>query len=78
MDAIHDADAEGHERLGEVNNFFTLCCDGEASDCQVGFLKHRGRVQAHHVNTQSETYTERHSEHEDVTYVYDITNDLSA
>lgn len=38
VDAVHDADAEGHERLGEVNDFFTLCSDGEASDCQVSFL----------------------------------------
>lgn len=59
MDAVHDADAEGHERLGEVNDFFTLCGDGEACDCQVSFLQHRGQVVTHHVNAESKTCAHR-------------------
>lgn len=39
VDAVHDADTKGHERLGEVNHLFTLCCDGQACDCQVCFLQ---------------------------------------
>lgn len=42
VDTVHDADAEGHEGLGEVNDLFTLCCDGEPRHRQVSFLKHRG------------------------------------
>lgn len=38
VDAVHDADAEGHEGLGEVDYLFALCRDGEACDCQVSFL----------------------------------------
>ena len=38
VDAVHDADAEGHEGLWEVNDLFTLCCDGEACNRQVSFL----------------------------------------
>lgn len=53
MDAVHDADAEGHEWLGEVNDLFTLCCDGEAGHGEVSFLQHG--------NTESETMT--HAEH---------------
>ncbi len=53
VDAVHDADAEGHEGLGEVDDLFTLCCDGEAGDCQVGFLKHRRRVESRNVKTHS-------------------------
>lgn len=49
VDTVHDADAEGHEGLGEVDDLFTLCCDSEARNCQVSFLKHRGRVESHHV-----------------------------
>lgn len=41
VDAVHDADAEGHEGLGEVYDLFPLCCDGQARDRQVGFLKQR-------------------------------------
>ena len=33
VDAVHDADAQGHVGLGEVNDLLTLCCDGEASHC---------------------------------------------
>lgn len=39
VDPVHDTDAEGHEGFGEVDDLFTLCCDGEACDCQVSFLK---------------------------------------
>lgn len=33
VDPVHDADAEGHEGLGEVNDLFSLCCDSEACNC---------------------------------------------
>lgn len=33
--AIQNADAHAHERLGEVDEFFTYISDGERSDCQV-------------------------------------------
>lgn len=67
VDAVHDADAEGHEGFREVNDLLTLCGDGEARDCEVRFLKRRGHIH---------TYTE--CSREDVTQVYDITNHLSA
>lgn len=39
VDTVHDADSQGHERLGEVNHLLALCCDGESGHCQVSFLK---------------------------------------
>lgn len=33
VDAVHDADSQGHVGFGEVNDLLTLCCDGEAGHC---------------------------------------------
>ena len=39
VDTVHDADAQGHEGLGEVDYFFPLRRDGQTGHGQVGFLQ---------------------------------------
>ena len=38
VDTVHDADAQGHEGLGEVDDLFPLRRDGQTGHGQVGFL----------------------------------------
>lgn len=51
VDAVHDADTQSHERLGEVNHLLALRCDGEAGHCQVSFLKEEAD---HVIKTQTQ------------------------
>ena len=37
--AVEDADAECHERVGEVHGLLPFVGDGEVRDGQVGFLR---------------------------------------
>lgn len=38
MHSVKDADPQGHEGFGEVDNFLALSCDGECSYSQVCLL----------------------------------------
>lgn len=41
MHPVQDADAQGHEGLGEVNDLLPLSGDGQPCHGQVGFLRRK-------------------------------------
>lgn len=63
VDAVHDADAQGHVGFGEVDDLLTLRGDGEAGHGQVSFLNHREQTRQD-AETHSHTFSRaEHSHH---------------